>query len=389
MEHSGVAGDVLGIVIFIVAKFKTIIKVIDFVLVLRKQFDILYFQELLAVDQFAVDLEENVLLVLTQSQMEGLGEQSFESSVFYHSFLAKVIAHLDRLLFQLLVELSPLLPSDLLVNLLVDHLHLVESELVVQAAEVFAEQTRLPALVVSTLSLLDILVLVLPEIEGLSRMNLMTDGVAKVLVAYCSILVLIKHLEDFPELLVRHRDIPVVEVEAQLPVGDAVARDVLVHIFECLQNRLPLELDLVDYLKLKSSSCRWNESSFLHFVKLIKVVHILVVLGILNGVVSEVEALTLVDAVAYPAAEVFVVEFALLLGIPFLNYLAEIVKVEVVHVSKVSKEVCDSDEAIMIPVKREECFPNRVEIVPELVSEAPFYRSDSLKGQLCFSLGHG
>ena len=127
----------------------------------------------------------------------------------------------------------------------------------------------------------------------------------------------------------------------------------------------------------------------MHLVELIKVDHILVVLGILNGVVSEVEALTLVDAVAYPTAEVFVIEFALLLGIPFLNYLAEIVKVEVVHVSKVSKEVCDSDEAIMIPVKREECFPDRVEIVRELASEALFYCSDSLEGQLSFSFGRG
>lgn len=119
----------------------------------------------------------------------------------------------------------------------------------------------------------------------------------KIFVRNLAILVAVKFVEEELELCIAEVEAPVFEVEFELILLNE-ATLVLIEVNECFSDGLPLVLDLVMDNLLQS------------FVALLLaplhpfLLEVLLELGVLHGVMAEVETLTLMDGVAYPFRKV-------------------------------------------------------------------------------------
>ena len=138
-------------------------------------------------------------------------------------------------------------------------------------------------------------------------MNFVADRVVEVVVRDLAILINVELGVNLLELLVAHLEAPVIEVEADFAGTYAVGVNVLVHVFECLRNCFPLLPHLVDDEILQLLVVHFLRGVDQVILQVPCSLQVFLVLWVSLGVVPEVEAGTLVDAVAEPRAEVLVV----------------------------------------------------------------------------------
>lgn len=94
---------------------------------------------------------------------------------------------------------------------------------------------------------------------------------------------------------------------------------------------------------------------------------------------SEEEALSLVDTVADPCTEVFVIEFASPRLVPFLHQSLHVLEVDPLGVAEIPQDVFYGDQPIIILIQEEKSFPDRCEITAELLFELSFNLLDVLE----------
>jgi len=177
---------------------------------------------------------------------------------------------------------------------------LIRVHLLMQQAEVLVVLGRLPASIVLTRYYLLLGFDVLSEVEAFHREHFRTDGQLEVLVADHSVAVEVELAVDFLEGLVRDGEAPEVKVIFQLLLRDG-PRLTNIQVHEGLAQGLPLKLDLLKDLLFHITRHQILLSLLqVRLLGLILAVEEALVLGVLDGVVAEVEAFAHVDRVSQP-----------------------------------------------------------------------------------------
>ena len=97
-----------------------------------------------------------------------------------------------------------------------------------------------------------------------------------------------------------------------------------------------------------------------------------VILGVLDRVVSEVEALRHVDGISQPLREVHVAKTPLALVV-FVDYqLFEVIEIEICFVPEILEDIFDSDVPIIVTIQSQKGFTDRLEAVAELCFQPGF-----------------
>jgi len=95
--------------------------------------------------------------------------------------------------------------------------------------------------------------------------------------------------------------------------------------------------------------------------------HLLLVEGVLDRVVAEVETFRPVNRRPKPLREVLVAQFAFVLAVFLVDQLFEVHQVDLIAFSaEGAHEVLDSDEAIVVSVHVKECLPDGFPLSREL-----------------------
>lgn len=153
--------------------------------------------------------------------------------------------------------------------------------------------------------------LILPEVQSFSWVNLVADRVVEIVVRYFAIVVDVEHLVNLIKFLITHSQSPVVEVELQFALRDAIRVYVLVHILECFRYGLPLHPHLIYHQVFQSFD--------VHFINLvIQVAHqvfrfyqVFLKLWVSLGIMTEVEAGALVNTITEPCTKILIIDATL------------------------------------------------------------------------------
>ena len=205
---------------------------------------------------------------------------------------------------------------------------------------------------------------ILSKIEGLAWVNLVPHGLMKVHVADLAIAIHIKLFEDVLELFFSKVQPPILQIESQLIFGNRRI-PLFVHVAKGLADSFPLKLDFVYYRLFQCAIhqifCSLLFAPVLNF--LILTLPWLFEWRILNGVVSKIEPLALMNRIADPLAEICIAKHPSPSRVLVCDELFQIVKVEFLWVlAKISEDIFNRNETIIIGVQSEESLADRVKV---------------------------
>jgi hypothetical protein len=211
---------------------------------------------------------------------------------------------------------------------------------------------RIPAVLMCTRCLFACLVDILSEIQELHWVDFLACSVLKVFVWDLAIAIEVKVRENFLELVISHEKSPMIQVVLEL-IRLNGSWFFLIQVRESLFESFPLELNfLQNCLNKIHLLYGFIKNPFIDLlISLIDDLHVFLVLWVSLGIMTEVEALWLLNFTSHPLAEVCIIDLSLLLMILVNDQLRKVFKVHIlIFTPEEAKNVINSHEAIIVAV---------------------------------------